>query len=63
MNKDNVSGEEMLEIFEAMAAIQTLPQWERVALQFYIKGIIAAMSGQLPVVERRPPTPTAVQGL
>lgn len=59
-----VAREEITEILEAMALIQTLPQMERTALQYYIKGAIAAMSGQLPIIERHPPhppTPAAAQ--
>ena len=53
MNNQKPSREEIIGLFEDMATIQTLPQYERIALQYYLKGIIAAMSGQLPT-----PTPT-----
>ena len=49
INDKKPSREEILEIFEAMAVIQTLPQHERTALTYYIKGVIAAISGQLPI--------------
>lgn len=55
MNKDRASKQEISELVEAMATIQTLPQMERVALQFYIKGILAAMTGQLPIISGDPP--------
>jgi len=57
MNReDRPSREEIMEIFEAMALIQTLPQPERTALQYYLKGIIAVMTGQLPVLWQSEPT-------
>jgi len=47
--QSNASREEIVEMVEVMTQIQALPQLERIAIQFYIKGIIATMSGQLPM--------------
>ena len=41
--------EELLAIFEDMSAIQTLPLLERTALMYYLKGIIAVMTGTIPM--------------